>query len=65
VFDAIVVDTFKRVPIVCPPSDIQGNFGALVRPLFDQIDTLLTQNKLLVEARDDLLPKLMSGAIRV
>jgi len=65
VFDTIVVDTFKRMPFVCPTAEMTKNFGNIVRPLFSQIENLLLQNFALASARDELLPKLMSGAIRV
>ena len=32
---------------------------------YDKVEWLLSQNKLLIEARDRLLPKLMSGEIEV
>lgn len=65
VFDTIVVDTFKRMPFVCPTTEMTKNFGNIVRPIFSQIENLLLQNFALASARDELLPKLMSGAIRV
>lgn len=65
VFDTIVVDTFRRMPFVCPFVEVTKSFGSVVRPIFNQIENLLIQNELLMSARDELLPKLMSGAIRV
>lgn len=65
VFDTIIVDTFKFMPFVRPTIDMANQFGETVRPVFDQIVCLLVQNELLSQARDELLPKLMSGAIQV
>ena len=65
VFSAIVVDTFKIIPFVKPPSDLTNEFGRLVRPIFDQVETVLRLNTELMRARDMLLPKLMSGALDV
>ena len=65
VFSALVVDTFKAVPFLKPPRELAKSFGQLVRPIFDQIETLILQNSSLQEARDLLLPKLMSGALDV
>lgn len=65
VFDTIVVDTFKYMPFTCPPKELADAFGALVRPMFDQIECLLKQNESLALARNDLLPKLMSGQLAV
>ncbi len=65
VFDAIVVDTFKKLPFSSPPKTLMDNFGVSVRPIFDQIENLLKQNLGLIDARSSLLPKLMSGEIQV
>jgi type I restriction enzyme S subunit len=65
VFDAIVVDTFKKLPFLCPPAKLTDDFGLTVLSMFDQIENLLVQNARLTEARDALLPKLMSGEIAV
>ncbi|GAD22286.1 restriction endonuclease subunit S [Acidovorax sp. MR-S7] len=65
VFDAIVVDTFKTIPFILPQADVTLVFGDKVRPVFEQIETLLLQNRNLAQARDLLLPKLMSGQLDV
>ena len=65
VFDAIVVDTFKVIPFVLPDAAVTRAFGNAVRPLFQQVETLLLQNTQLAQARDLLLPKLMSGQLDV
>lgn len=65
VFDAIVVDTFKVIPFVLPVASVTRSFGESVRPLFQQVETLLLQNQQLARARDLLLPKLMSGQLDV
>ena len=65
VFDAIVIDTFKVIPFVLPDAALTRTFGNTVRPLFQQIETLLLQNAKLAQSRDLLLPKLMSGQLNV
>jgi hypothetical protein len=65
VFNAIVVDTFKHIPFLTPKSELTLAFDDKVRPLFEQALTLIQQNKILAQARDLLLPKLMSGQIDV
>jgi type I restriction enzyme S subunit len=65
VFDAIVVDTFKVIPFVLPVASVTRSFGERVRPLFQQVESLLLQNQQLACARDLLLPKLMSGQLDV
>jgi type I restriction enzyme S subunit len=65
VFDAIVVDTFKLIPFVVPPEKLVIEFQQVIQPMFQQIDKLLQQTQKLRQARDLLLPRLMSGEIRV
>ncbi len=48
-----------------PPEKILKDFQELVAPVFEQVETLANQNKILMAARDELIPKLMSGAIQV
>ena len=45
--------------------DIVKGFERHIKPIFDNIDNLQTQNQRLKEARDILLPRLMTGRIDV
>ena len=65
VFDAIVVNTFKLIPFLRPPQALVREYTELVDPMFCQIDRLLLQSAKLREARDLLLPRLMSGDLAV
>ncbi|QYX63130.1 restriction endonuclease subunit S [Shewanella putrefaciens] len=65
VFDAIVVDTFKFLSFVRPEVSLVKKFDQMVSPMFDSIYNLLEQNKRLQEARDILLPRLMTGMIDI
>ncbi len=65
VFDAIVVDTFKHLKFIKPPINLVELYTMNVSPVYNLIKNLLNQNRLLKEARDILLPRLMSGAIDV
>jgi type I restriction enzyme S subunit len=65
VFDNIVVDTFKVVPIRVPPDDLVRSFNKLMTPIFEQIESLLSANVVLAKTRDLLLPRLISGKLRV
>lgn len=65
VFDAIVVDTFRRTPMIWPPREVINRFHAVVEPIFTQIETLLLQIDQLRQARDLLLPRLISGQLRL
>lgn len=48
-----------------PPEEILLEFDCLMKPVFEEVEVLARMNKRLQEARDELLPKLMSGAITV
>jgi len=65
VFDAIIVDTFKRIPFMVPDSRMVRLFEETVAPMFRQVANLLEQNQKLRTAREVLLPRLMSGEIAV
>ena len=56
---------FENLDVIIPPDIILENFDQLVDPVFKQITFLLQQNQKLAQARDLLLPRLMSGAIEV
>ena len=59
------VDKLKQYPCLFPKQGVIDRFGAEAAPVFSQIQTLNKQNSSLREARDRLLPKLMSGEIEV
>lgn len=63
VFDAIIRDTFKLIPFVVPDEKLVVMFTGHVTPILNQIDVLSTETSKLSEARDLLLPRLMSGEI--
>ncbi len=51
--------------ILVPDECIRQQFSEMVDSIMDQVLALQLQNKLLAEARDALLPKLMSGQLAV
>ena len=51
--------------IVVPSTEILGRFDDAVRPLRKLMNSLLAQNAVLREARDLLLPRLVSGELDV
>lgn len=65
VFDNIIVDTFKIIPIFMPPASLIVRFNEYARPVFKQIGSLLESNELLIKTRDALLPRLISGKLSV
>lgn len=48
-----------------PPKAIMDEFQSIAGPMLEQIQLSYFQNQKLAQARDLLLPRLMSGAIEV
>lgn len=65
VFDTIIVKTFDSIHIDFPNTNVVDQFETTVSPIMRQIKCLMQKNRLIAEARDRLLPKLMSGEIEV
>ena len=59
------VDKLKQYLAFCPRQNDIDQFECIAKPIFDQVYFLNKQNAELKEARDRLLPKLMSGEIEV
>ena len=55
----------KAMPFVIPSEGILEKYSALVAPLLDEVFNKQSQNLQLAEARDRLLPKLMSGEMEL
>jgi type I restriction enzyme, S subunit len=64
-FMEISKSAFKTLQIQIPPKQILNEFQILVKPLFEKIKSNQTQIRTLTALRDTLLPKLMSGEIRI
>lgn len=58
-------DSFSKIKVVIGDELTLERFNKIVGPIFNEISQLNTQNDKLIELRDYLLPKLMSGEIRV
>lgn len=56
---------FGRITVVCPAMELRNTFYEWCEPIFRKIESLSKNIILLQEARDRLLPKLMSGEIEV
>jgi Restriction endonuclease S subunits len=65
VFDTITQDTFKTIYQVLPKPNIISAFEKSVGSIMQKIEQNLRENKNLAEIRDSLLPRLISGKIRV
>ena len=56
---------FESIEIIIPNKVLTNNFHTKVKDNFSKILRLYNQISLLTEARDRLLPKLMSGEIEI
>jgi len=65
VFDTITTSTFAGSTILLPPKQILGHLERLVTPLFMRVLVNVWESHTLSRLRDALLPKLISGEIRV
>lgn len=54
-----------KIRICIPTKEVLKEFSILINPIFQKILEVSNENLLLKEIRDTLLPKLMSGEIRV
>lgn len=58
-------EVVKQTIVLCPTKKIMDKYTQIVAPLFEKRRMLQKQNIRLTEARDHLLPKLMSGELEV
>ena len=58
-------DRVKALPILMPKNDVLERFNIILEPMALQMYRNLEENKRLAEQRDALLPKLMSGELKV
>jgi len=65
VFDTITRDTFNMVDVVIPPAIIAQQFETIVTPYLQRIRCNLLELRTLGAIRDALLPKLLSGDLRI
>ena len=55
----------KSMPIIMPSIDVLQQFHNVVKPLFNKILSLTNELVQLAETRDAILPKLMSGELKI
>ena len=65
VFGSISKSDFENIEIIIPDKISILKFQDIIKPLDDKIITNSIQIRTLTALRDTLLPKLMSGEIRV
>ncbi|MEG0347251.1 MAG: restriction endonuclease subunit S [Acinetobacter sp.] len=64
-FAEITKRSFRTIPVIVPDKSIVSNYSDNVKGLYNQITSRLENIDTLSKLRDTLLPKLMSGEIRI
>lgn len=65
IFDTITTRTFQNTRVVRPPAKLAQVFEETVEPMFGRVLNNQQQSQTLATLRDTLLPRLLSGALRV
>ena len=65
IFGTITRETFKIAETVLPPPSVVGAFESALEPLMKRILRNLKESRALAAQRDALLPRLVSGEVRV
>ena len=65
VFDTITRDTLSSIQVAVPPAELIDEFEKRVSPCLERIRAGLLDTRTLAALRDTLLPKLISGELRV
>lgn len=64
-FPEISKKNFRPLPVVLPTNDVIGAYQQTVDPLFDLLTSSVRESEQLSAVRDYLLPRLLSGSVRV
>ncbi len=64
-FQEISKKNFRPIPIVLPSAEVTVRFNAIAGPLFERLVSNERESRTLAALRDTLLPKLISGELRV
>jgi type I restriction enzyme S subunit len=65
IFDTITTSTFEATEVLLAPTEVLRAFDSQVTALFQQVHANLHESRTLATLRDTLLPKLLSGELRV
>lgn len=65
IFDTITTSTFEVTDVLLAPKEVLLAFDKHVAPLFQQVHANVHQSRTLAALRDTLLPKLLSGELRM
>ena len=61
----LTTEAIKSIPVSLPPKFVQEKVLSNIEPIFDKLSSNRLAVKTLEKLRDNLLPKLMSGEIRI
>ena len=64
-FQEISKKNFRPIPYVLADESVRRAFKDMAKPMFERLAMLTEENRNLAALRDSLLPKLMSGELRV
>jgi type I restriction enzyme, S subunit len=64
-FQEISKKIFRSLPILVPSEPLLDCFNDIAGPIYEKITSNIHESKILASTRDTLLPKLLSGEIRV
>ena len=62
---SMTVDILNKIAVIIPPTTILQQFESIVKPLFIMAESLQKENYRLAHLRDSLLPKLLSGELKI
>ena len=65
IFDTITRQTFKLIDAIIPPPKLADKFETVVQPIMGHILSNLRESRTLAALRNTLLPKLVSGEVRI
>ena len=65
IFDTITRQTFELIDAIIPPPKLADKFETVVQPIMSHILSNLHESRALTALRNTLLPKLVSGDVRV
>jgi type I restriction enzyme S subunit len=65
ILDALNVRSIPKLRFIKPPNDFAGRFEKVARPLREKMERNFVESRTLAALRDALLPKLLSGELRV
>ena len=65
ILNSLHVKSIEKLRIIVPIQEILNNFILAIKPIHEIIQNNLLEINILSQIRDSLLPKLMSGKIRV